>query len=114
MSKVVESFEAIVKFTPQSTMRMDGDVHTVHTNETLIRPLVRCKDCKYWNECGFGMHDDQCHCSRIDYWTNADFFCAACVRKEDNEDIVFGYDNISDDDDCDDWFDWFGADGEKG
>ena len=38
---------------------------------------------------------------------------AACVRKEDNEDIVFGYDNISDDDDDDDYDDWFCADGER-
>ena len=109
VSKVAESFEAIVKFTPQSTMRMDGDVHTVHTNETLIRPLVRCRDCKWFDR----TEPKQCRqhgiCNIHD-----DFFCAYGVRKEDNEDIVFGYDNISDDDDCDDWFDWFGADGEKG
>lgn len=42
----------------------------------IVKALIRCKDCKYWNECGFGMRDDQCHCSRIDYWTNADWFCA--------------------------------------
>lgn len=48
-----------------------------------LERLVRCENCKYWNECGFGMRDDMCHCSRIDYWTNADFFCADGKEKSD-------------------------------
>lgn len=90
MSKVVESFEAIVKFTPQSTMRMDGDVHTVHTNETLIRPLVRCKDCKY-GMTGNGISDGFVFCSkpyteRGNAMHQPDWFCADGKRKEQNDD----------------------------
>lgn len=47
----------------------------------IIRKTIHCKECKYWNEWGLGMSDDQCHCSRIDYWTNGDWFCADGERE---------------------------------
>lgn len=76
ISKVVESFEAIVKFTPQSTMRIDGDVHTVHTNETLIRPLVRCRDCK-WSD----VDSDGIFCEQYGRVPKDDWFCADGERR---------------------------------
>lgn len=86
MSEVVESFEAIVKFTPQSKMRMDGDVHTVHTNETLIRPLVRCGKCELRYK---PLDDDvrnEIYCTFIGSTMRKDDFCSyGCADGEEAE-----------------------------
>ncbi len=77
----IKPFEAVVRFEPTSNVRVNGGVHTCRCDEVIVQQLVRCKDCKHWDSDG----DDMCHCSRIDYWTNANFFCADGERKEQND-----------------------------
>jgi hypothetical protein len=50
----------------------------------IVRAIVRCKDCKYWdyevdNDVGFCVRTEDCD------W-NADDFCSRGERRDDNED----------------------------
>lgn len=79
---VSDGNEYAIKLLPEQRIKNSNMLLSVEIRQGIsVKELVRCKDCKYWNECGFGMRDDQCHCSYIDCWVNADFFCAKGERR---------------------------------
>lgn len=61
---------------------LECTVAVIACEEEINQPIVRCKDCKFWevdNDVGFCVRTEDCD------W-NADDFCSRGERKDDNKD----------------------------
>ena len=59
--------------------------HFIHELPTIDAvPVVRCKDCKWWNVEWKYNEDGECFCYNMHQWTVPQFYCAVAERRDVN------------------------------